>query len=80
MEFEKLREIIQAFLRIFIGLDAPVLTCDMRDLSAAVCEFLACGIESPDHGPPALGAQSLTHWMGREVLTWAFIGYIFINV
>ena len=43
----------------------------------AVCELLwACGVSFPDRGsnpePPHLGAQSLSHWDTREVLTLIF--------
>ena len=46
------------FIYLFIYLAALGLSCGMRDLVPWP------GIES---GPPALGAQSLSHWTTREV-------------
>ena len=50
---------------LFIYLAAPGLSCGTRDLCCHVRDLVPWpGIEP---GPPALVAQSLTHWITREV-------------
>ena len=58
------------FLKKIIYLAVPACSCDMLDIQPLLWHV---GSSSPgiELGPPALGAQSLSHWTTREVL-----GYI----
>ena len=58
------------------------LRCGMRDLLVAACGLLSCGMRDLvplpgiKPGPPALGAQSLTHWTTREVPIFIFFTFL----
>ena len=55
---------------LFIYLATPGLGCSTQDLCWGMWDLVPwLGIEPR---PPALGAQSLTHWTTREVPLWSF--------
>ena len=73
------------FKKIFIYLAAPGLNFVTWDLLVVACGIFSCGtrilscgmwdlVPRPgiEPGPPALGAQSLSHWTAREVPSLCF--------
>ena len=64
-----------SFLCVFIYLAALGLSCSMWDLFSCGMRTLSWGMwdlvpwPRLEPGPPALGAQSLSHWTTREVLS-----------
>ena len=76
------------FFQIFIYWAVPGLSCQLQNAGSSLphagsffscsIQTLSCGIPSPgiEPGPPALGAQSLSHWPTREVPRMLYFLYL----